>query len=68
MSPDIDQEAVQKGFVMKGDIKVVDQPNILNSNANNAVIGLGLVLLLHQMKKHRLTTNTPSTQLHPIPI
>ncbi len=39
MSPDIDQEAVQKGFVMKGDIKVVDRPNTLNSNANNAVIG-----------------------------
>ena len=39
MSPDIDQEAVQKGFVMKGDIKVVDQPNVLNSNANNTVIG-----------------------------
>ena len=36
MSPDIDQEAVQKGFVMKGDIKVVDQPNVLNSNANNS--------------------------------
>ena len=38
MSPDIDQEAVQKGFVMKGDIKVVDQPNILNSSANKTVI------------------------------
>jgi len=39
MSPDIDQEAVQKGFVMKGDVKVIDQPNVLNSNANNTVIG-----------------------------
>jgi len=39
ISPDIDQEAVQKGFVMKGDVKVIDQPNVLNSNANNTVIG-----------------------------
>jgi hypothetical protein len=39
ISPDIDQEAVQKGFVMKGDVKVIDQPNVLNSSANNTVIG-----------------------------
>ena len=39
ISPDIAQEAVQKGFVMKDDVKVIDQPNILNSSANNTVIG-----------------------------
>jgi len=39
ISPDIDQEAVQKGFVMKGDIKVVDQPDILNSSTNNTASG-----------------------------
>ncbi len=36
-SPEIDQEAEQKGFVMRGDIVVTDQPNkLLGSNMNNA--------------------------------
>lgn len=37
-SPDISQEAVQKGFVMRGDIKVIDQPYFLNSSANKAIL------------------------------
>ena len=65
MSPDIDQEAVQKGFVMKGDIKVVDQPNTLNSNANNAVIG-SWFLLPRQMKKHGPLPMLHHQRLHPI--
>jgi hypothetical protein len=39
ISPDIDQEAVQKGFVMSGNIKVIDQPYALNSSANKTAIG-----------------------------
>jgi plastocyanin len=36
-SPAIDPKAEQKGFVMRGDIVVADQPNKLGSNMNNAV-------------------------------
>jgi hypothetical protein len=35
-SPEIDQKAEQKGFVMRGDIVVADQPNKLGS-VNNAI-------------------------------
>ena len=65
MSPDIDQEAVQKGFVMKGDIKVVDQPNVLNSNANNTVIGSSTSAPITPSNEETQTqaTNTPSTTL-----
>ncbi|HEY7109011.1 MAG TPA: hypothetical protein VH415_06270 [Nitrososphaeraceae archaeon] len=41
ISPDVSPEAEQKGFVMKGDVKVIDQPNklmpsnISNNNTNN---------------------------------
>ena len=58
ISPDIDQEAVQKGFVMKGDIKVVDQPNILNSSANKAVIGSNTPIT--PSNEETQATNTPS--------
>lgn len=63
MSPDIDQEAVQKGFVMKGDIKVVDQPNVLNSNANNTVIGSSTSAPITPSNEETQTqaTNTPSS-------
>ena len=65
MSPDIDQEAVQKGFVMKGDIKVVDQPNVLNSNANNTVIGssTSAPITPSNVEAQTQATNTPSTTL-----
>ena len=59
MSPDIDQEAVQKGFVMKGDVKVVDQPNILNSSANKAVIGFSTPIT--PSNEETQASNTPST-------
>ncbi len=59
MSPDIDQEAVQKGFVMKGDVKVVDQPNILNSSANKAVIGSSTPIT--PSNEETQASNTPST-------
>jgi plastocyanin len=41
-SPDVSPEAVKKGFVMKGEINVVDQPNKLmtTSNTNNETNGL----------------------------
>ncbi len=58
MSPDIDQEAVQKGFVMKGDVKVVDQPNILNSSTNKAVIGSSTPIT--PSNEETQATNTPS--------
>jgi hypothetical protein len=66
VSPDIDQEAVQKGFVMKGDIKVVDQPNILNSNsnANNTVIGSSTsapITPTNEETQTQTATNTPSS-------
>ena len=64
MSPDIDQEAVQKGFVMKGDVKVVDQPNILNSSANKAVIGSNTPIT--PSNEETQATNTPSNRLFPI--
>ena len=35
-SPEIDQKAEQKGFVMRGDIVVTDQPNKLGSSMNSA--------------------------------
>jgi plastocyanin len=44
-SPDIDQEAVQKGFVMRGDIKVIDQPNKLNTNPNATVESVGVFMV-----------------------
>ena len=39
ISPNIDPEAVQKGFVMKGDIVVIDQPNKLfpSKKLNNGI-------------------------------
>ena len=45
---------------MKGDIKVVDQPNILNSNsnANNTVIGFRTITPSNEEIQ---TTNTPSS-------
>ena len=58
MSPDIDQEAVQKGFVMKGDIKVVDQPDIINSSTNNTAIGSSTSIITSNDETQ--TTNTPS--------
>jgi plastocyanin len=63
MSPYIDQEAVQKGFVMKGDIKVVDQTNVLNSNANYTVIGSSTSAPITPSNEETQTqaTNTPST-------
>jgi hypothetical protein len=47
-SPEIDQEAVQKGFVMRGDIVVTDQPSKLMgsdaSSTNNAdTVGIYMV-------------------------
>lgn len=44
-SPDIDQEAVQKGFIMKGDVRVVDQPNKLNTNSNNSTESVGVFMV-----------------------
>lgn len=44
-SPDIDQEAVQKGFVMRGDVKVIDQPNKLNTNPNANVESVGVFMV-----------------------
>jgi plastocyanin len=44
-SPDIDQEAVQKGFVMRGDIKAIDQPNKLNTNPNANVESVGVFMV-----------------------
>jgi plastocyanin len=44
-SPDIDQEAVQKGFVMRGDVKVIDQPNKLNTNPNSNVESVGVFMV-----------------------
>jgi len=35
-SPNIDQEAVQKGFVMDGKVVVIDQPNTLQSEVNSS--------------------------------
>jgi len=58
ISPDIDQEAVQKGFVMKGDIKVVDQPDIINSSTNNTAIGSSTSIITSNDETQ--TTNTPS--------
>ena len=38
-SPNVSPEAVQKGFVMKGEVKVIDQPNkLLPSKISNNVI------------------------------
>jgi len=42
-SPDIDEEAVQKGFVMKGDVKVIDQSNTLNTNSSVESVGVFMV-------------------------
>ena len=64
MSPDIDQEAVQKGFVMKGDVKVIDQTNVLNSSADKAVIGSNTPIT--PSNEEIKTTNTPSSRLFPI--
>jgi plastocyanin len=61
ISPDIDQEAVQKGFVMKGDVKVIDQPNVLNSNANNTVIGSGTITTPSSDEATQAAANTPSS-------
>ena len=44
-SPDIDQEAVQKGFVMRGEVKVIDQPNKLNTNPNANVESVGVFMV-----------------------
>jgi hypothetical protein len=44
-SPDIDQEAVQKGFVMRGDVKVIEQPNKLNTNPNANVESVGVFMV-----------------------
>lgn len=44
-SPDIDQEAVQNGFVMRGNIQVIDQPNKLNSNPNANVESVGVFMV-----------------------
>ena len=61
ISPDIDQEAVQKGFVMKGDVKVIDQPNILNSSANNTVIGSSTITTPSNDEETQAAANTPSS-------
>ncbi|MDF0681180.1 MAG: hypothetical protein P0116_09470 [Candidatus Nitrosocosmicus sp.] len=58
-SPDIDQEAVQKGFVMKGDVKVIDQSDVLNSSANNTVIGSGTIIPSNEATQ--AAANTPSS-------
>lgn len=58
ISPDIDQEAVQKGFVMRGDIKVIDQPTNLNSSANKAVIGSNTPIT--PISEEMQSTNTSS--------
>jgi hypothetical protein len=44
-SPDIDQEAVQKGFVMRGDVKVIDQPNKLNTNSSSNIESVGVFMV-----------------------
>lgn len=44
-SPDIDQKAVQKGFVMKGDVKVIDQANKLNTNPSANVESVGVFMV-----------------------
>lgn len=43
-SPDIDQEAVQKGFVMRGDVRVIDQPDSLNTT-NSSVESVGVFMV-----------------------
>lgn len=44
-SPDVSQEAKQKGFVMRGDIKVIDQPNNPNPNSNSNIDSLGVFMV-----------------------
>lgn len=44
-SPDIDQEAVQKGFVMRGNIEAIDQSNKLNTNPNGNVESVGVFMV-----------------------
>lgn len=43
--PDISQEAKQKGFVMRGDVKVIDQPNKLKTNATANVESVGVFMV-----------------------
>ncbi|HKR73990.1 MAG TPA: hypothetical protein VJR94_07750 [Candidatus Nitrosocosmicus sp.] len=59
ISPDIDQEAVQKGFVMRGDIRVIDQPYSLNSSANKGAIGSNSPTT--PSNEEMQSTNTPSS-------
>ena len=61
ISPDIDQEAVQKGFVMKGDIKVVDQPDIINSSTNNTAIGASTSVIPSNNETQTTNTLSPTT-------
>ena len=44
-SPEIDQKAEQKGFVMRGDVEVIDQPNKLNTNPNANVESVGVFMV-----------------------
>lgn len=44
-SPDVSQEAKQKGFVMRGDVKVIDQSNKLNTNSSNSTESLGVFMV-----------------------
>ena len=59
ISPDIDQEAVQKGFVMKGAVKVIDQPNTLNQSKNKDVIESKTIIT--PSNQNTLSTGTPSS-------
>lgn len=44
-SPDVSQEAKQKGFVMTGDVKVIDQPNKLNTNSSESPESVGVFMV-----------------------
>jgi hypothetical protein len=44
-SPDVSQEAKQKGFVMTGNVKVIDQPNKLNTNPTANVESVGVFMV-----------------------
>jgi hypothetical protein len=44
-SPDVSQEAKQKGFVMTGDVNVIDQANKINSASNSNIDSLGVFMV-----------------------
>jgi hypothetical protein len=44
-SPDVSQEAKQKGFVMTGNVKVIDQPHKVNTNPTANVESVGVFMV-----------------------